>query len=139
LLKLGGRQILVDVADNDVKDPDLEPASPPGGADPSAGPNAAELAPAEPDPDEPAAEDDEPDPVSGLAPPHAAEDDDYAMRVIRHRCGEKIADMVAPMSAFEACLLAIEAIQERIDEIESRTSAYGPVTEYDADACGPLQ
>jgi hypothetical protein len=59
--------------------------------------------------------------------------------VIAARCGSEIAGMVAPMSAFEAVLIAIEALSDRIEELEARTSAYGPVTPYDADQCGPLQ
>jgi hypothetical protein len=102
--------------------PDLEADPPAGAEDPSAGPGEAEFAPAE------SAERDE-----------RAEADDHAMRVIRHRCGDKIADMVVPQTAFEAVLEALAALSERIEEIEARTSAYGPVTDYDADACGPLQ
>jgi hypothetical protein len=109
------RSILVDVIGNDVPDPESPAHSPAGAEDHAAGPNAAGVAPAEPD------------------------EGGYAMRVIRHRCGDQIADMVAPMSAFEAVLLAIESLQERIDEIEARTSAYGPAADYDADQCGPLQ
>jgi hypothetical protein len=105
-----------DMDDDDLPDPDLEAHPPFGNEDPPAGPNVAELAPAEPD-----------------------KDADHVMRLIRHRCGDKIAEAVVPTSALEAVLIAIEALSDRIEEIESRTSAYGPARAYDADACGPLQ
>jgi hypothetical protein len=61
------------------------------------------------------------------------------MRMIRHRCGEKIADAVVPQTAFDAVLEALSSLSLRIEEVEARTSMYGPAVPYDADTFGPLQ
>jgi hypothetical protein len=116
------RPILDDVADPDVPDPNLEAHPPTGNEDLSAGPGGAELQPAD-------AAEDEGD----------TERDDRVMRLIASRCGPEIAALVAPVSAFNAVLQAAEALADRIAEIESRTSVYGPIRAYDADECGPLQ
>jgi hypothetical protein len=67
-------------------------------------------------------------------------EDDHAMRTIRHRCGDEIADLVAPVSVYEAVLLAFAALDARVEEIEARTSAYGPQpSPEELEARGPLQ
>jgi hypothetical protein len=45
--------------------------------------------------------------------------DDYAMRLIAHRCGDAIAAQIVPASLFVAVMEVIDALQERINALAS--------------------
>jgi hypothetical protein len=53
-------------------------------------------------------------------------DDAYVMATILQRCGSKVAGEVVPVSILVAVLDVLDAMQERLAEIEERTKEIGP-------------
>jgi hypothetical protein len=46
-------------------------------------------------------------------------DPDYVDRVIRHRCGDAIADLVVPVELFVRVLEIIDALNERLQSLQT--------------------
>jgi hypothetical protein len=49
--------------------------------------------------------------------------DDYVMSVIRHRCGDEIADQVMPIEVLERVVEVLDAIGERMTDLGERAQA----------------
>jgi hypothetical protein len=64
----------------------------------------------------------------------------YVDRLIRHRCPEIEPGEMIHATLFAAVIEALAALSDRIEEIEARTSAYGPQpSDAELEARGPLQ
>jgi hypothetical protein len=70
-----------------------------------------------------------------MAEPMDTDDFEYAWRVIRHRCGDGIVDLVVPASAFEQIVAVLHTLTERVaslttlaagDEVEAAAKDAAP-------------
>jgi hypothetical protein len=53
-----------------------------------------------------------------MAEPIDPDDFEYAWRVIRHRCGDGIADLVVPVSMLEQVIEVLDVMAERVEALQ---------------------